>query len=313
MTLPELLQLHQIPFRNSHRQGEVYICCPFCQDRGEPTPDTKFRMGVNFVRDQGHCFRCEWASSTNAVQTITNAVIDSPVAVRMGRLEEKEEEQELGLPEDFELLTEISRKDEAAYQAYEYMKRRGFDRDMMKRKKLGVSMSGRYAYRVIFPVYWQGELKTLVARDFTNTAKAKYLNSHGTKYLYNMPDRTDRVTLAEGAIKALAIERVIQEPAAALLGHSITDNMHKQLKIAKVKEVVLWPDPDMVGIKGAVEVARELLATFRVSLIFPFPTAQADDMTTKDIYRAFRKRRKMDSKTIATLERQVQAKIAFRQ
>lgn len=311
MEITQLLQTHRIPYKVPGSRGELWLCCPFCVERNEPTPDTNFRLGLNFERDQGHCFRCDWRSSTKAVKAVLEALLGQTVEERVQGPEGKEEKADpIELPEDFQLLVDLDEEeDELAYEAYTYMRDRGVSRGMMHRKGLGVSLSGQYQYRVIFPVYWRGRLRAIVARDFTKTSRIKYLNSKGVKYLYNMPERTDRVVLAEGALKALAIEKSIGQPAAALLGHNLTPRMLKQLVRAQCKEIVVWPDPDAVGVKGAVEVASQLMEDFkRVSFIFPLPKKQADEMSSEKIVAAFESRVRFDW----SLENKISARVAFR-
>ncbi len=55
MDLLEALRLRGISY---HRQvlnpAEVYVCCPFCETRGE-SADKRFRLGLNMWRGFGHC------------------------------------------------------------------------------------------------------------------------------------------------------------------------------------------------------------------------------------------------------------------
>jgi len=297
MNLPELLQFQKIPFRRSGTYGEVWLCCPFCEERGEPSPDDKFRLGVNFIRDEGHCFRCDWATRKDAVALVLAEIAEpgsSDDITTDGSKAPVEENEPVVLPDDFQILSEVTREDGAAWTAYKYLKERGLTREIMKKKMIGVSLIGRYRYRIIFPVYWRGRLRGLVGRDFSGNAKAKYLNSRGEKYLYNMPERTDRIVLAEGAFKAIAIELAIQEPAAALLGHSVTPKMIKQLKRAKCKEVTIWPDPDTVGKEGALDVAMELQSMFKIWFIVPVPKRQADELSEGMLRMHYRKRKRFN-------------------
>lgn len=286
MNLPEILSLQKIPFRRSGTYGEIWLCCPFCEERGEPSPDDKFRLGLNFIRDEGHCFRCDWATRKDAVSLVLAEIAEpgsSDDITSDQQKEVKEENEPVILPDDFEVLTDVSKEDGPAWTAYRYLRDRGISRALIRQKQIGVSLAGRYRYRIIFPVFWHGRLRGIVSRDFTGTAKAKYINSRGEKYLFNMPERTDRVILAEGAFKALAIESATKEPSAAVLGHSITPKMVKQLKYAKCQEITIWPDPDNVGKEGAVDIASELQSKFNVYMIVPVPKLQADELSPSSI------------------------------
>lgn len=288
MTFVETLQSRNIRYRASSERGELSLCCPFCIERGEPTSDTKFKLGLNYLTREGHCFRCDWRSRDavrdymiKAIQ-IEDEILEDSVAIVKPPPPQ--------LPEDFQLLYNVGESDEIVYEAYKYLKDRGISSLTMRRKQIGVSLTGRYAYRVLFPVLWRNKLKGIVARDFTGTAQAKYLNSVGDKYLYNLPTKCQSVILAEGVFKVLAIEKAIGVPAAALLGHSITDKMIKQLKHTSCEEVTIWPDPDSVGIKGALNVADQLHDFTKVFIISPVPSKQADELKASEIAHRYKAR-----------------------
>lgn len=305
MTFTDTLQQRSIKFRHAFERGELWLCCLFCVERGEPTPDTKFKLGLNYITKEGHCFRCDW-SSRDAVNDYlaklgtSAAFLDEQVVIVKPPPPK--------LPEDFQLLHSVSKDDEIVYEAYRYLTNRGIQRRTMADKQLGVSLTGRYAYRILFPVWWRRKLKGIVARDFTKTAKIKYLNSPGEKYLYNLPSKCQSVILSEGVFKALAIEKATDEVSAALLGHSITSNMIKQLKYANCKEITIWPDPDAVGIEGALTVAQQLKDIAKVYFISPVPIKQADELSSEEILHRYKARVPYSF----TLYRQAAAKAAFR-
>jgi len=267
-------------------------------DRGEPDVDKKYRLGINYLTKQGHCFRCDWASRDNSV----NEFLDRKTPLLLlragwidkedsGPIQVKEPPPKIVLPEDFTLLHQVTDQyDRLAWQAHVYLKDRGISKACMRAKQIGVSFCGRYSYRIIFPVYWLGRLKGIVARDFTKQALAKYLNSPGEKYLYNLPDTATDIILSEGVFKALAIEAATGLPSAALLGHSLTEIMLKQLRYTMKSfhklSITIWPDPDSVGRKGAIEVAKQLTDNFtmaKIYLVSPVPDKQADELSAGEI------------------------------
>jgi DNA primase len=129
---------------------------------------------------------------------------------------------------------------------------------------------GRYAYRIVFPVWYQKHLIGLIGRDFTGHQEPRYLNSKGEKGLYNYAS-CERVILSEGVFKALRIERLETGLGSmALLGRSITDFQITQLKKSGCKEIVLWPDPDKPGRKGVVDIAERLTQEgFLTGVVWP--------------------------------------------
>ena len=59
MNIVEALEAAGIEVRPGASDEEIWMCCPFCQERGE-SPDGRFRLGVNIRTGQGQCFNCSW-------------------------------------------------------------------------------------------------------------------------------------------------------------------------------------------------------------------------------------------------------------
>jgi len=260
MTTLEILRSRGITvFQSPTDVDEIRVCCPFCPERGE-TPDTHFRLGINTRTGKGHCFNCGWKSRQSWYalrRLVPDLDIDSiskthsKTEIAVGPLPR--------LPQDFMRLTHCYDALDAT--ARNYLLKRGITMEQIRKKKIGVSYFGNYAYRIIFPVWEEKKLRGIVARDFTGTQKPRYLNSHGDKYLYNFRTAPE-VVLSEGVFKCLRLERVVGDRvvSAALLGHDITETQLGQLVTGKCRKVILWPDPDSVGRRGIVAVAEKILA-----------------------------------------------------
>jgi hypothetical protein len=186
------------------------------------------------------------------------------------------------LPADFQVLTRAY--DDLDYQAQQYLQRRGVTPTQIKQYRIGVSYSGRYAYRILFPIYAEGKLRGVNARDFTGHQQPKYLLSSGEKYLYGFNPKAHTVILSEGVIKALRIAQVASNAcSAALLGHHLTETQLGQLEQSSCQHAIVYPDPERVGYAGAAAVAARLVehwqkenAQKKVSVV-RFVTTPADD------------------------------------
>lgn len=263
MNLLEAFAAHNILFRRSASdQNEISICCPFCFE-------TRFRLGINLRKDKAHCFNCDWKSR--------HALEDLAETLKLGQLnpgvQEKEEieAEPPQLPEDFVLLDKV-RNDALYRKAYVYLRNRGVGSHQIREKHLGVSMVGRYAYRVVFPLCYGDELQGLVTRDFTNTQEPPYLNSPGMKAVYNSPQKEDRkkkAVLCEGVFDCLAIERTVprEYDVLALLGRSLTESQERRL--IGYNEIVLWPDADVPGISGFTALGAMLRLHYDISIVPP--------------------------------------------
>jgi DNA primase len=161
------------------------------------------------------------------------------------------------LPRDFTLLTRTY--DDLDRAAQQYLLDRGITKEQIRENHLGISYSGRYAYRILFPVYVAKTLKGIVARDFTGCQKPKYLNSPGEKYLYHFNPAVETCIFSEGVFKALRIQQATLCGSAALLGHDLTSAQISQIIGSRCKRVIFYPDPDRVGRRGVVSMADKLI------------------------------------------------------
>jgi len=255
MTFQEALLRRGIRFRSSSGDRQkTHLNCPFCSQRGK-APDTQFHLCVHSRQGWGRCVYCNW-KHRYAILPVLKAlgVPDTVTGAELDTLAEKQEV--VTLPKDFIPLTRVY--DELDLQARNYVLKRGITAEQIKNGRIGVSYSGRYAYRILFPVYVDSELKAINARDFTGTQKPKYLLSRGDKYLYRFDPKQETIVFSEGVIKALRIEQVTSFGSSALLGHDLTDPQLEQLQNSACKHAILFPDPDAVGRQGVAKIAEKL-------------------------------------------------------
>lgn len=280
MDLKDALFSKGVKFRQAGAENEIWMCCPFCGERGEGE-DTRFRLGVNTKSGLARCFNCDW-KTRNALEILGKKLILGEIQAGEGTTTNEPRPKPV-LPDDFEVLTRrAARKDEWVAKARKYIRERNITSEQILDKQIGVSLVGRYAYRIIFPVTFEGELQGFLGRDFIGKSSRKYLNTPGMRSLYNVPwKRRKSFLLAEGVIKALYLESTLEVHAGALLGHSITPTQEDMLK--GFSDIVLWPDPDRVGVKGFLQVAQQLSTRFKVWWPSVMPSAQADEMSKKDI------------------------------
>jgi DNA primase len=197
--------------------------------------------------------------------------------------EQTDEEETLPprLPQDFQLLSDLEEGGLEA-EAKRYVLARGVSERQVRRHKIGVSLVGRFAYRVVFPIFYKRKLRGIVARDFTGQQQPKYLFNNGVKPLYNMQPQAKGVILSEGVFKALRIERAIPGYCSvALLGHNLSE--HQKEFLRGCKRVVVWPDPDKAGRRGAANVCEKLLSLGVETFVLPRVTEPADELRLQDL------------------------------
>ena len=280
MDIQSAIQDFGIRFKQSGKQNEVWICCPFCMERGE-SPDTRFRLGLNTETGWFHCFNCGKSSKDEMFTWRELERVWKTEGLTATESREPKKKIKIRLPEDFEVLVRASKKQDYWQNiAFEYVHRRGVTEKQIKEKQIGYSMDGPLAYRIVFPVRDENQkLVMLVGRDFTGKREPKYKNSVGDKYLYNVQKKKKRgVVLVEGVFDALSVERGVRHlglDAAGVLGHSLTEIQWKQIE--PYEQVILWPDPDRAGIIGEgrdgnggfMGMARELEKKKKEVLVVP--------------------------------------------
>lgn len=272
MNLIEQLEALGLEYReHSSRVDEIYICCPFCEEQGT-TPDTRFRLGINVVQGKFHCFNCDkrssnpeytWSELARALETGTLEAV-SKLAKR------ESPKKKIELPPDFALVSNRTSEHWNGV-ALRYLQRRNISSKQIVEKNIGFSTVGEFRYRIIVPVYYNGELEGIVARAFVLGLEPKYKNSIGQKVIYNIPDKPRlSIVLTEGVFDALALEKSLRRymDSGAVLGHSLTDKQMQQL--SPYKNVVLWPDPDKAGLEGFAKMGQQLQeAGKQVEIILP--------------------------------------------
>lgn len=287
MTFLELLVQRRIPYRPRSKPGEIWLCCPrpSCED-------TRFRLGVNWRKNVGHCFNCGW-KTRKAIQSLLR-LWRIEAQIQGGEDLPEEKPEEVHLPEDFSLVTSLD-SDPPWGQPLAYLRQRGFKPSQLRRHRIGASFVGRFAFRIVMPVYYKRELCGLVGRSWCGR-EPKYLNSTGKRVIWNMDRREGPqiLILAEGIFKAMALEAAGPSAvyrASALLGHSITEVQLDQIEECGFRRVVVWPDPDPQGIKGARQICEQLQERgLEASIPWPLPTRQADEMDASELDLRLRKR-----------------------
>lgn len=270
---------------------EFKICCIFCVGRNQGQ-DFKFRLGFNVKSGLGHCFKCGW-SSRKALLEILRAIGSEHFGeIRADGFTQqtRTRPEPVTFPDGFEKLKDVDDNDPVFGQARRYARKRGITPSQLRMHEIGATvLDEKFHHRIVFPVRYEGMLAGMVGRDWTGRSFLPYVNSVGNKCAYNVhPEKYSMgkkvAIVSEGIPKALAIERATcyKMVSASTLGNSITAIQANQLK--QFDEVILFVDPDLPGMTGYLAVAENLQPLVgKVSMVWPWPEAQADEMRDQEI------------------------------
>ncbi len=154
--------------------------CPFCELAVQKT-DRKQCLQLHLETGFWKCYRCDTRGKLEELPfdiTTTGSVkpkTDEPVKVL--------------LPQGFiPLWKPEGQKSLLAAPARKYLEGRGIDRETLEFARIGACVRGRFAGRVVVPIYKAGKLAGYVGRSLSKRADKKYLYTEGfqrAEVLYN--------------------------------------------------------------------------------------------------------------------------------
>jgi len=177
-------------------KGQISYDCPVCSYdlKGMDKLDGKGNLEINYAQ---HVFKCWVCGETHNTKGHLGYLID-----RYGKRKDKElyklirpdefkrvdkEYDELKLPKDFKLATDVNQYHILFREMRNYLKRRGVTDEMIEKHQIGYSLEGDYAYRIIIPSFdEEGELNYYTGRSWNPNSKSKYKNPEAEKQIINL-------------------------------------------------------------------------------------------------------------------------------
>ena len=228
-----------------HRSGqhELTWCCPWCVERGQKRPDTRYRLYVNPQKSLFFCQNCqakgtvEWMLRRLGVDVQLDALDWTTILERIAAL---------GAPQQRSAADELEQdavtypckvyRVEPGLKSYRYLLSRGLTPKQMFVLHLVVG-SGRWRRRIFFPNFGaDGRMDFWSARAFDGEYGPKYLTSPGAPrrerlYRYHQILRRVRagtcksIVITEGVISAIAAG----DDAVATFGKYVTPEQQQLL------------------------------------------------------------------------------------
>jgi len=209
--------------RQSGSGAEWLLPCPVCAGHEH--------LHVNTDKRCAHCFRCGWRAGLLSLLAALEGRTPAEVGRRIGRDDRGNADLEatrarvlslgarvplpptpaaISLPDAFIPLGQSHGPEiERHLKPFRtYLAHRGIPADLIAHHGIGCALAGRYAARVLFPVYADGRLVAFQARDITGRSAAKYIGPPGVRLgeaLFNLDHarQHERIVLSEGIISAI--------------------------------------------------------------------------------------------------------------
>jgi DNA primase len=242
------------------RDGKnISFNCPNCCDNQE-----KFKFSINLDTFLCHCWVCsikgrtpvniikKYISHNHAQKFVENFGFHNEETAEL-------EEIQVAFPGDFQLLSNIDRiYDPDIRNCLTYLKKRGLNKKLLERHKIGIIRNNNYNRRVVFPSFDANlNLNFFVTRAIDDNVFIKYRNCKANKteiifdeYRINW---NKELVLVEGVFDLVKCP----ENATCLLGSTLSENSILFRKIISNKTpIILALDSDMK--RKTLDIAKKL-------------------------------------------------------
>jgi len=237
-----------VPYRESGRNvgnGAIGICCPLCGD-------TNFHMGVNIEKKFYNCWRCgdydqqgrgnlfnlicllEGVNKKSAFKKILkysefeDDYQEKDIYASLGVIEKQWEKENLNLSVSipkknndvnisgsYKQLSELNSEMFSEEIFLSYIKKRKFTVNELLEWEVRAYVSGKFARRLVFPLYQDNKIVNYTGRDVTGKMEMKYLNCSNKDAVIPMKDlffgleyikpNPEKLVLVEGALDTIRI------------------------------------------------------------------------------------------------------------
>jgi hypothetical protein len=321
--IERFLQANNIPIRYSGEnvaKGNFNIACPLCIRSGRG--DTNFHMGINPEGTYG-CWRNPKAHGGRKFEKLVRVLLDCSYeeaykivydTIPVDHVESEnwndifnklldapdKEEKIITTPKDLLLPKEFIeiKSTGATKKFYDYLLSRGFDRVdlLIQRYSLLCALNGEYESRIIFPIFYDGELVTWTSRSILPNEKLRYKDLsvdksliHVKQTLYNYDELIrggDFLIITEGIFDCIKLDHYSPKGfgSSCIFTKSITNNQIYQItELSKVfKKIILLLDNDAKS--ATMEISARLSFLPNVTYKFlPVGVKDPGDLNQKQV------------------------------
>lgn len=251
------------PHQHYESKGQISFDCPVCaEEKGLDHGDGKGNLEINYGK---HVYKCWSCGETHGTHGPLGKLFDQYASKQQKKVynlikpEELKKEEikrpKLRLPEGFTTFKDSNPRFIPHIEAYKYLQSRGITDDMIEKFKIGYTVSGDFAYRIIVPSYnTEGTLNYFVARAWV-PKKMKYKNPSVPKdeIIFNegLIDWEKDVYLCEGAFDSFFLNNSI-----VMLGKKMSKLLFETLYNKANGNIIICCDGD--AFQDGMRVYHEL-------------------------------------------------------
>jgi DNA primase len=207
------------PKQHYESKGQISFDCPVCaEEKGLDDGDGKGNLEINYIR---HVYKCWACGETHGTHGPLGKLFDGYATKQQKKVynlikpeefkQEEKKRNKLRLPEGFTTFKDSNPRFIPHIEAYKYLQSRGITDEMIERYKIGYTVSGDFAYRIIIPSYdLEGNLNYFVGRAWVSK-KMKYKNPASVpkdEIIFNeyLIDWNRDIYLVEGAFDSFFLD-----------------------------------------------------------------------------------------------------------
>jgi DNA primase len=239
------------PHQHYESKGQISFDCPACaEEKGLDGGDGKGNLEINYGK---HVYKCWACSETYGTHGPLGKLFDQYASKSQKKVynlikpEELKQEDikrpKLRLPEGFTTFKDSNPRFIPHIEAYKYLQSRGINDEIIDKYKIGYTVNGDFAYRIIVPSYnKEGVLNYFVARAWV-PKKMKYKNPAIPKdeIIFNegLINWEKDVYLCEGAFDSFFLENSI-----VMLGKKMSKLLFETLYTNANGNIIICCDGD---------------------------------------------------------------------
>ena len=239
------------PHQHYESKGQISFDCPVCaEEKGLESGDGKGNLEINYSK---HVYKCWACGETHGTHGPLGKLFDGYATKQQKKVynlikpEELKQEDikrpKLRLPEGYMTFKDSNPRFIPHIEAYKYLQSRGITDELIEKYKIGYTVKGDFAYRIIVPSYnTEGVLNYYVARSWA-PKKMKYKNPSVPKdeIIFNegLIDWEKDVYLVEGAFDGFFLENSI-----VMLGKKMSKLLFENLYNRANGNIIICTDGD---------------------------------------------------------------------